>query len=744
MRALYDMIQSQDSEKGDALVKAQAELNGLKKAISVRSKKNYTLEQDIRVLDKKIALLIRKRISINDIQPKEGEISLVNVSSSLKTKKEKENYGKLFYILQKDTHYTAKLARLIPLAEIDNLLQTVMFSIYGNHYDEMEEHLLLSMFRQVLDDEFADATGLGSLLRANTALTRMMTTYTRRGPGQTYLKKTLADIMGELTKDKTMNLEINPLKVYMEYIDDFEIRTGQKSDWDRQVQAEEAAEKQEVKDIIAPRVKILTEISAKFIDCLISSVDDIPYGIRWICKQIRDLVIKKFPDATEEQMCSLIGGFYLLRFVNPAVVTPQAFMLVDTKLPATTRRNLTIMAKILQNLANNVRFGGLKEFYMEPLNGILDENKVKLNSFLLDMTKVGDLEQHLRLDRYMSLARTGEHVIDISANEIFFLHGLLQKHMDTIEKEDDDVARILSVLGSAPEKLGRKDNFNIELKLLDPNAAGGAPGKELSPEQLYDEAKYLLFYILKNLPLEELEGLKSSKIGVNKAVMTAKKHAQETKNKALLDRCKRFAKNVKLLMKRGHMAEGDNYSQLRKDAFLEMQNYDEQTERVKSELEKLNYVMSLIEEQTEFLAAQFEAYGMYLEDVRAKCSLDPMEAKKRAKAEAKALKKERSNLKAQKIGPFKYSYNQLEKEGVILESEVPKERRGAIHFLFSSLGTSEIDVAVMWRIKKAMEVKLDIEELKSMKADGKTGYETDLIVLDINLLLHLLLKHFSY
>lgn len=28
------------------------------------------------------------------------------------------------------------------------------------------------------------ATDIGSLLRANTALTRMMTTYTRRGPGQ--------------------------------------------------------------------------------------------------------------------------------------------------------------------------------------------------------------------------------------------------------------------------------------------------------------------------------------------------------------------------------------------------------------------------------------------------------------------------------------------------------------------------------------------------------------------------------
>jgi GTPase-activator protein for Ras-like GTPase len=51
----------------------------------------------------------------------------------------------------------------------------------------------------------------------------------------------------------------------------------------------------------------------------------------------------RFPDATQSQTCSLIGGFYLLRFVNPAIVTPQAFMLVNSKLSVNTRRNLTLV-----------------------------------------------------------------------------------------------------------------------------------------------------------------------------------------------------------------------------------------------------------------------------------------------------------------------------------------------------------------------------------------------------------------
>jgi GTPase-activator protein for Ras-like GTPase len=41
----------------------------------------------------------------------------------------------------------------------------------------------------------------------------MMTTYTRRGPGQAYLKHVLADKLNRLIEEKDLDLEINPLKV---------------------------------------------------------------------------------------------------------------------------------------------------------------------------------------------------------------------------------------------------------------------------------------------------------------------------------------------------------------------------------------------------------------------------------------------------------------------------------------------------------------------------------------------------
>ena len=54
------------------------------------------------------------------------------------------------------------------------------------------------------------------------------------------------------------------------------------------------------------------------------SLPNVPYGVRWLCKSIRDLALATFGerDASSASL-SLIGGFFLLRFVNPAIVSPE-------------------------------------------------------------------------------------------------------------------------------------------------------------------------------------------------------------------------------------------------------------------------------------------------------------------------------------------------------------------------------------------------------------------------------------
>jgi len=91
----------------------------------------------------------------------------------------------------------------------------------------------------------------------------------------------------------------------------------------------------------------------------------------------------------------------------------------------------------------------------------------------------------------------------------------------------------------------------------------------LAPEQIYAETKFLLFTIIKALPVENMEQL--AKQSLDETLMMAKKYAQQTSNKGLAESVKRINKNCADLVKVGYLNENDNYAQLRKDAVQVME-----------------------------------------------------------------------------------------------------------------------------------------------------------------------------
>jgi Ras GTPase-activating-like protein IQGAP2/3 len=65
--------------------------------------------------------------------------------------------------------------------------------------------------------------------------------------------------------------------------------TGLPPELPRSVTPDVAAANTDVQSIITPRIKMLMEIANSFLTTIMESIDQVPYGIRWICKQIRSL-----------------------------------------------------------------------------------------------------------------------------------------------------------------------------------------------------------------------------------------------------------------------------------------------------------------------------------------------------------------------------------------------------------------------------------------------------------------------
>lgn len=577
-----------------------------------------------------------------------------------------QRYGNLLFMLQSEPRHIAHLCRLVTMAEIDSLLQTVMFTIYGNQYESREEHLLLTMFQSVLTHQFETTPEYSSLLRQNTPVSRMMTTYTRRGPGQSYLKDILSEKINSLIELNDVDLEINPLKVYDSMIKQIQESSGALPDnLAPSVTAEDAAENAQVQAIIAPRLKMLTDIAEGFLSTIIEGLEETPYGIRWICKQIRSLSRRKYPEAQDHTICTLIGGFFFLRFINPAIVTPKSYMLIE-KLPEDKpRRTLTYIAKMLQNLANKPSYA--KEPYMAKLQPFIQRNKDRVNKFMLDLCEVQDFYESLEMDNYVALSKR-DLELNISLNEVYATHAMLEKHRVELAKDPGShLDIILQELGTAPPQLPRKENRAINLPLYsrwEQSFDDLTQALDITQEEVFFmEAKSTFVQIMRTLPYNASVARRPLRLDrIAEAAATLKNDG------VMVRKGIRCIELLSQLSDLGAIDRADDFSVLRDEVEQELAHLGSLKEKTVEETGKLEDVYKTIRDHNAYLLSQLDTYKNYLHNVRSQS-----EGTKRGK-----------DVKNKELGPYKWTHAQLEKDGVISRSNVPENRRGNIFFMFRS------------------------------------------------------------
>lgn len=570
-----------------------------------------------------------------------------------------------------------------------------------------------------------------------------MTTYTRRGPGQSFLKSVLADRINSLIELKDLDLEINPLKVYERMCQQIEEDTGSlPASLPKGITAEQAAENRQVQAIIEPRLTMLTEIANGFLTTIIDGLEEAPYGIRWICKQIRSLTKRKYPDANDQSICTLIGGFFFLRFINPAIVTPKSYMLIDGTPADKPRRTLTLIAKMLQNLANKASYS--KEPYMSKLAPFINQNKDRVNKFMLDLCEVQDFYESLEMDNYVALSKK-DLELSITLNEIYAMHSLLEKHLRELCKDESShLAIIMTELGSSPPQVPRKENRVVNLPLFskwetaidDLTAA-----LDITQEEVYFmEAKSIFVQILRTIPATSSVAKRPLRL---ERIADA---AATSKNEMVMVR--KGIRAIELLNQLQELKvvdKSDGFGLLRDEVEQELQHLGSLKEGVLTETQKLEEVYKTIRDHNSYLVGQLETYKSYLHNVR-----------------SQSEGTRRKQQKQQVLGPYKFTHQQLEKEGVIQKSNVPDNRRANIYFNFTSplpgtfvislhykgefFSRSVCDERALTRTGRnrgLLELDLKLDDLLEMQKDGQDDLDLEYVQFNVPKVLALLNKRFA-
>jgi GTPase-activator protein for Ras-like GTPase len=107
-----------------------------------------------------------------------------------------------------------------------------------------------------------------------------------------------------------------------------------------------------------------------FFDRITASYKKVPGSLRKVSELLVKAIAQKFPNSKY----IVIGGFYFLRYLCPAIISPEGHGYKSSvPLDRDCRRGLVLVSKVIQQISNGVEFGSKEEF-MKPFNNYIRDS----------------------------------------------------------------------------------------------------------------------------------------------------------------------------------------------------------------------------------------------------------------------------------------------------------------------------------------------------------------------------------
>jgi len=316
-------------------------------------------------------------------------------------------------LLDSDYLLTRLLCDNAKATEADNVAKVITY-LYAAHGEAV------GLVQYFITKEVESSNKEGTLFRANSISSKMFTTYSRVIALEyvwtifaypvaelDHMAEVASGESGESNQSQTtimgpMAMEVDPSK--MDEAADDQINTLE-----------------------------LWLVAQKLFSGMVKAKSSVPSEVRLLLRHVQTEVASKF---SEQAAHKAMGGFLFLRLLCPSLMAPQVYGLLKAPPNTMAQRQLILLAKVMQNLANDT-LPGKKEGYMQRLNEFITSNQDRLRSFYADLIAHAEDGPHRR-----------PSVPDnVKTNSLIQLHRYISVNYDklsaVVQQEDEGLAEEL-------------------------------------------------------------------------------------------------------------------------------------------------------------------------------------------------------------------------------------------------------------------------------------------------------------
>uniref|UniRef100_A0A8C4Q0D1 Ras GTPase-activating-like protein IQGAP1 n=1 Tax=Eptatretus burgeri TaxID=7764 RepID=A0A8C4Q0D1_EPTBU len=625
----------------------------LREEVMTKIHSNQLLEQDLNVMDIKIGLLVKNRITVQDVVMHSKKLNKKNkeqvqdmmtldkqkgLKSLSKEKRTKlEAYQHLFYLLQTNPMYLARLIFQMPQNKSMDSMDIMIYTLYNYASNQREEYLILKLFSTALQEEIKSKVDeLQEIVKGNPTVVKMVVKFHRMVRGQNALQEILSPLV-DIAQDKSLNINIDPVDIYKVWVNHMESKSGEASNLPYDVTAEGALAHEEVRKRLETAEQNLFSNTDKLLSSIISSIDQIPYGMRYVAKVLRDSLHDKFPNSTEDEIYKIVGNLLYYRYMNPVVVAPDSFGILNfsagEQLHIEQRRNLGSLAKLLQ-LGATGKMLPENQARSSSVNNYIGQLWVKFRKFFQAACDVPEMEEKFTIDEYSDIITLSKPIVYISIGEIINTHSLLLEHQEAIAPDHNDpLIELLEDLGDVPslQTLFGEVVFQccvffyhnrkvflwiVEARYCCDRACSSQNGGKLVADIIQVQPGETLLDILKTPASDEQEKeyqrLMMQRAALAQCAPEKMRHSVVNEGLTLADKKQQVLESLPALEVADLVSQSDSYQAFSNDIAKDIRNQRRYRQRRKAELVKLQLTLLALNSKMKFYEEQSDYYDKYI------------------------------------------------------------------------------------------------------------------------------------